>query len=688
MHARSMLCLAVLAACSANPANSAAALSQAPKAAAKAQDSQMEWWREARFGMFVHWGLYAIPAGEWQGNQGHGEWIRDTAKIPVATYEKFQPQWNPTRFDADAWAKMAADAGMKYLVLTSKHHDGFCLFDSKQTEWDVMNTQHGRDICKELKAACDRHGVKFCTYHSIMDWHHPDYLPRRPWEVQDRPAAGADFAKFESYLHAQVTEVIQNYQPAVMWFDGEWESTWNHDRGLKLFALCRSLAPNMLVNNRVDVHRGGMGGFNGSDDAVGDFATPEQEIPATGMPGIDWESCMTMNSHWGWNQADEQWKSTKELLSNLIDIASKGGNYLLNIGPRADGTFPPQAVERLAEIGAWMQRNGEAVHGTTASVFDALPFGRCTVRREGATTKLYLHVIDWPGSQQLVLPGLGNETFHAHLVGSPQSELRSQRNGADVMITLPAMLVEPKLPSVVVLEVKGAPIVYKTPTIAAESSELVTSVTATIGTSSPELAVHYTVDGSDPTATSPLASGPVPIRATGVVKARSFHDGKPVSAIVERTFTKVAPAAPVEPVAPNHGVRFTTHQVQWTKIPDNRAALISEVQGTTSTITLGKAPGEHVALRFTGFLDVPQDELYRFALTSDDGSKLWLDGQLVVDNDGPHGAVEKVGTRALGKGLHPIEVVWWNQTGGAELKLQWALPGAKLAEVPASALRY
>jgi len=211
------------------------------------QDRRMAWWREARFGMFIHWGLYAIPAGEWNGTTSYAEWIRDSAKIPLEEYEKLQAQFNPVKFDADAWAKLAADAGMKYLVITSKHHDGFGLFDSAQTGWDVGGTPFQRDILAELSAACERRGVRFCTYHSIMDWHHPDYLPRRPWE--SRPAEGADFERFEKYLGAQVTEVVQRYRPGVMWFDGEWENTWTHERGLALFDLCRKLDPAMFVNN-------------------------------------------------------------------------------------------------------------------------------------------------------------------------------------------------------------------------------------------------------------------------------------------------------------------------------------------------------------------------------------------------------------------------------------------------------
>ena len=402
------------------------------------QEQRMQWWREARFGMFIHWGLYAVPAGEWNGDTGHAEWIRETAHIPLEQYEQFLTQFNPVRFDADAWANMAADAGMKYLVITSKHHDGFGLFDSALTDWDVGSTPFQRDILKELSEACERRGVRFCTYHSIMDWHHPDYVPRRSWET--RSAEGADFARFRRYLHGQVAEVITRYHPDVMWFDGEWESTWTHEYGVELFEHCRALAPWMIVNNRVDVHRGGMAGFSASSEAVGDFGTPEQEIPATGAPGVDWETCMTMNDHWGFNSHDANWKPTRELVRMLVDIASKGGNYLLNIGPRADGTFPPEAVERLREIGAWMKENGAAIHGTSASPFDALPWGRCTLKRDGDKTTLYLHVFERPANGEIVVPGLGNEALTAEMLTGARDRLALRRDGSDVVVELPPRL--------------------------------------------------------------------------------------------------------------------------------------------------------------------------------------------------------------------------------------------------------
>jgi alpha-L-fucosidase len=424
------------------------------------RDSRLDWWREARFGLFIHWGLYAVPAGEWKGETDHGEWIRESAHIPVKEYEQFQKQFNPVRFDPEQWVALAREAGMRYLVITSKHHDGFGLFDSAETDWDVMGTPFHRDVLAELSAACARGGVRFCTYHSIMDWHHPDYLPRRSWEGADRPAAGADYERFVKYLHAQVTEVITKYHPGVLWFDGEWENTWTHERGVELYKLCRALDPNLIVNNRVDVHRGGMGGFSESSEAVGDFGTPEQEIPATGLNGVDWETCMTMNDHWGYNSHDTRWKSVETLVRNLIDVASKGGNYLLNVGPKADGTFPDEAIERLHGIGAWMKKNGDAIHGTSASPFETLPWGRCTVKKDGADSILYLHVFERPADGRLVLPGLGNEPLSAGWLAGPRLAFPVRREGTDVVVELPPTLPDP-IASVVTLGIQGEPIVYR-----------------------------------------------------------------------------------------------------------------------------------------------------------------------------------------------------------------------------------
>jgi alpha-L-fucosidase len=370
---------------------------------------RMAWWREARFGLFLHWGLYSILAGEWQGRPDYAEWIRNNAHIPLEVYDRLVQRFNPVKFDADAWAGMARDAGMKYVTLTTKHHDGFCLFDNTLTDFCVRSTPFKRDICAELAAACGRAGLHQCWYHSIMDWHHPDYLPRRDWEAETRAVDGAHYARYVEYLHGSVRQLLRNYGDiGVMWYDGNWESTWTHDMGRALYDRCRELQPDVLVNNRVD-------GWSPSKitDPLGDFRTPEQQVPATGLPGVDWESCITMNHNWGYNAQDHEFKSTAELIGLLVETASKGGNLLLNVGPQADGTFPPESVERLAGIGRWMKVNGDAIHGTTASLFARAPF-RSTTRGN----RLHLFVTHWP-ADSLSLPGLKTRPRSATLMADP-----------------------------------------------------------------------------------------------------------------------------------------------------------------------------------------------------------------------------------------------------------------------------
>lgn len=355
------------------------------------KDKRMAWFRDARFGMFIHWGVYSIPGGVYNGKKdsGAGEWILTNLQIPPKEYEALQPQFNPYNFDAKKWVKIAKDAGMKYIVITSKHHDGFGMWPSKQTDWNIGHTPFKRDPLKELADECKKQGIVFCLYHSIMDWRHPDYLPHRPWDTRSLPNSNMD--RYVDYMKAQLKELLTNYGPiGIVWFDGEWEGTWNHERGADLYAYVRSLQPNTIVNNRVDKGRGGMGGMSDKGFA-GDYGTPEQEIPANGLPGVDWESCMTMNGTWGYKSTDTNWKSAETLIRNLVDCASKGGNYLLNVGPTSLGEIPEASVERLAEVGKWTKVNGESVYGTHAGPFvRPLPWGRVTQKGN----KLYLHVFD------------------------------------------------------------------------------------------------------------------------------------------------------------------------------------------------------------------------------------------------------------------------------------------------------
>ncbi|UCF44184.1 MAG: alpha-L-fucosidase [Planctomycetota bacterium] len=469
----SLLCPLVLPSC-------AESTSTSPEIDTKQQhDKRMAWWREARFGMFIHWGLYAVPAGEWKGTTNHAEWILTTAQIPVKEYEKFCPQFNPVKFNANEWVRIAKEAGMKYIVITSKHHDGFCLWDSKLTDYDVIDaTPFKRDILRELTGECKKQGIRMCFYHSIMDWHHPDYLPRRDWEK--RSSEGADFSRYVAYMKGQVTEIIEQYDPGVLWFDGEWENTWDADLGDDLYAYVRSLKPDIIVNNRVSKGRAGMAGTYDPKKFSGDFGTPEQEIPATGL-GYDWETCMTINNHWGYNKHDDNWKPTEDLIHKLVDIASKGGNFLLNVGPTAEGLIPRPSVERLQQMGDWLKVNGESIYGTTASPFRKLQWGRCTQKQlANGDTRLYLHVLDWPTNGKLELSGLDNKLLKAFLLARGEhSSLRTTRKGNDLIIDVPSQAPDPMV-SVVALDIKGKPIVIEAPEIVADSDTFVDKVQVAI----------------------------------------------------------------------------------------------------------------------------------------------------------------------------------------------------------------
>ncbi len=663
------------------------AFAQASQAAA-ADEERLQWWREARFGLFIHWGLYSIPAGQWGEQTGHGEWIMTTAQIPVQEYERFLGQFNPVKFDAEAWVLAAKNAGMKYIVITSKHHDGFCLFDSELTDYDVMSTPFERDIMQELSDACAKHGLKMCWYHSIMDWHHPDYLPRRGWE--ERSAEGADFDRYVDYLRGQVTELLTNYgEIGVMWFDGEWEGTWTHAYGGPLYDLCRDLQPSVIVNDRVDKGRRGHSGIVG-DEYAGDFGTPEQHIPPTGLPGVDWETCMTMNNHWGYNKYDDDWKSSEDLIRKLIDIASKNGNFLLNVGPKADGTFPQPCLDRLAAIGAWMEVNGEAIYGTTASPFSELSFdGRCTVRRNGAATRLYLHVFDWPAGGELRLAGLGNDIIGARLLAVESADVAARRAGADVVIKVPQEAPD-DVASVIVLDVAGAPIVYNKPTIEPATPIFVRSTQVEMDAGSPDLEVRYTLDGSTPTTASRRYRAPITVSATSTLKARCFHHGRAVSDIAESTVTKVEPIpalrlteSDIEP-----GVRCETYLGDWDALPDFGALQPESVETAQAVKLMGDLRAEYLARRYVGVVNVPADDVYEFTLISDDGSRLLIGDTIVVDNDGLHSVLAKSAPMALARGWHRIEVQWFNKTGGAELELRWRRGDADAAAIPPAALRH
>jgi alpha-L-fucosidase len=426
------------------------------------RDARLKWWSEARFGMFIHWGVYSVPAGVWDGNTNYAEWFLEQTHMPVSQYEKFADQFNPTNFNALAWVRAAKAAGVKYIVITSKHHDGFAMYRSNLSDWGIKRTPFQRDPLKELAAACRAEGIKFCLYYTIMDWHSPDWGIRRPWNDVAAKYGPPNMDRFEDYMKGQLKELLTGYGPiGLLWFDGNWESPWTAQRGAEIYNYVRSLQPAVIVNNRVGKPENTPGGGFAKTGTVGDYGTPEQTIPPTGFgPGVYWESCMTMNDHWGYNRDDQNWKSTETLVHNLIDCSSKGGNFLLNVGPTSAGVIPAPSLERLKEIGAWMKVNGVAIYGTSASPFKRLPWGRCTTQTHGKNTTLYLHVWNWPADGQLLVPGLENKIKSATLLATGQ-KLKTSRTNEDVVIDVPAQAPD-AISSTIVLKIKGAPEVEAT----------------------------------------------------------------------------------------------------------------------------------------------------------------------------------------------------------------------------------
>lgn len=424
---------------------------------------RLAWWQEAKFGMFIHWGAYSKAGGVWNGETHHHEWLQFTAKIPLAEYTEYAETFDPKDFSPNEWVTIAKNAGMKYLIITSKHHDGITMYDSTSSEHNIVDLAGlEEEPVRQLAEACRKQGIRFGVYYSLgRDWEDPDvptgkYKNMAGWRSNliDYPNEKDKIFHryFERKVKPQVSELLSDFGTIdVLWFDTP--EKISPEESKELLELARSLQPNCIVNQRV-----------GND--LGDYGTPEQTIPheASVEP---WETCMTLNGHWAYNKADDNWKTTASLLHNLVDIVSKGGNYLLNVGPTGDGVIPSPSVERLSEMGDWLEANGEAIYGCGPTPFgeelgsysltkkDKKGRAVFTAMHEWRVTtkpgKLFLHLLKWP-DRQAALPAMAKRVTKAYFLNDPnRTELIVQQSDSEVAIELPETAPDPYV-SVICLE--------------------------------------------------------------------------------------------------------------------------------------------------------------------------------------------------------------------------------------------
>jgi alpha-L-fucosidase len=368
-----------------------------------------EWFRDAKFGLFVHWGVYSVL--------GDGEWVMNNKKMTIAEYRKLAPQFNPTAFDPAAWVSLAKDAGMKYITITSKHHDGFAMWATKQSKWNIVDaTPYGRDPLKMLAEECRRQGIRLFFYHSQLDWTHPDYFPRgRTGHASGRPESG-DFNRYLDFMDAQLTELLTNYgDVAGIWFDGMWDKPDADWRLRRTYDLIHKLQPAALVGSNHHVAP-----YPGED-----FQMFEKDLPGHNTAGFNQtsvvseslplETCDTINGSWGYNATDKRFKSTKQLIHTLVRAAGYGANFLLNVGPMPTGEIQPEFATRLRETGQWLAKNGESIYGTRGGPFKPRPWGGVTEKGK----RVYIHVLDWQDEVLAVPPLAGVRSARLLATGAP-----------------------------------------------------------------------------------------------------------------------------------------------------------------------------------------------------------------------------------------------------------------------------
>ena len=437
------------------------------------QQERMKWFTEARLGLFIHWGPYSVAGGQWPGreNKRRGEWIMLEDDVSAEEYSKLAATMNPTKFDAKAWVEVAKAAGLKYLVITAKHHDGFAMYHSKVSKYNIVDhTPFDRDPLKELAAACREAGIVFCVYYSVADWYHPEFPAQYSQQARDtatdrrldvgfhgQPKRDADIGKYADFMRAQVSELLTNYGDiGIVWFDGggalRVENRAELIKGDELVRTINRLQPKALINNRAGV--------------MADYGTPEQRIPG-GKTVEPFEVCMTINRKWGYNRFDREWKPASLIIRNIADIVSKGGNYLINVGPTGEGLIPAEDIQVLVEVGKWTKANAEAIYGAGPTPFGAELGTEDPTKKDNHGNslwvpeekwrcstkpgKLFFTLLEWPKGDTFTLPKFPNQIVKAYMLADPQKTPLAVENGAVALPATAAAVMRP----VLCVEVEG-----------------------------------------------------------------------------------------------------------------------------------------------------------------------------------------------------------------------------------------
>ena len=637
-----------------------------------------EWYLDAKFGIFIHWGVYSVPAWRPKGSYAewywkslidrhdstwiyHNKWFGENFK-----YQDFAPQFKAELFEPDKWAELFKNAGARYVVLTSKHHDGYALWPSRQSwNWNSMDIGPHRDLLGDLTEAVRAQDIKMGFYYSLYEWYNPLY--------------NSDVDRYvDEHVLPQFKDAVQRYKPSIIFSDGEWDhpsKTWRSEEFLAWLYNESNAPEDVVVNDRW----GGETRFRHGGYYSTEYENVNNEI-SQDLIERGWEECRGIGASFGYNRNEDisDYQTGESLVHMLIEIVSKGGNLLLNVGPTGDGRIPVIMQERLRQIGAWLAINGEAIYATRANrIFSQGKHIRFTRSKDGEY--LYAILLKRPSQKMLFNQVEARDGSEVMILGTDQKLTWQNRNG-HLEVEIPDE-VRDNLPGdfAWTLKIAARPHVARPEIVTKSRISVDAPMRITLRTATPDADIHYSIDGSEPTQQSPQFNNEIVLPQSAALRARAFKSGLTASLIAEASLSVVD--------SKKHGLHYRYYEGVYDSLPEFSASKpVSSGQTFDFGIEKIIRQTDHFALIFTGDLDIARKGDYTFYLTSDDGSKLLIDGKVVVDHDGLHGRQEKSGTVALSTGRHAIDVQFFERGGSEYLDVKMEGPGMHKQSIPPAML--